>query len=132
MKEQIRLLAERNRMAKTKEEKEAVAKEMETLKNQDPKAFTEALESLIHSTAKEVNDLTIAEKMGEVTKMISMAYIAKTYFGKSRSWLAHKINGNNGNVVNGKVATFTDEERGMFKHALVDMSQKLGSLGVSL
>ena len=88
-------------MAKTKEEKEAVAKEMETLKNQDPKAFTEALESLIHSTAKEVNDLTIAEKMGEVTKMISMAYIAKTYFGKSRSWLAHKINGN---VVNGKVA----------------------------
>lgn len=116
-------------MAKTKEEKEAVAKEMETLKNQDPKAFTEALESLIHSTAKEVNDLTIAEKMGEVTKMISMAYIAKTYFGKSRSWLAHKINGN---VVNGKVATFTDEERGTFKHALADMSQKLGSLGVSL
>ena len=67
--------------------------------------------------------------MGEVTKMISMAYIAKTYFGKSRSWLAHKINGN---VVNGKVATFTDEERGTFKHALADMSQKLGSLGVSL
>ncbi len=116
-------------MAKTKEEKEAVAKEMETLKNQDPKAFTEALESLIHTTAKEVEDLTIAEKMGEVTKMISMAYIAKTYFGKSRSWLAHKINGNK---VNGKVATFTEEERSIFKHALADMSQKLGSLGVSL
>ena len=129
MKEQIKLLAERNRMAKTKEEQEAVAKEMEALKNQDPQAFTEALESLIHTTAKEVEDLTIAEKMGEVTKMISMAYIAKTYFGESRSWLAHKINGN---VVNGKVATFTDEERGTFKHALADMSQKLGSLGVSL
>ena len=129
MKEQIRLLAERNRMAKTKEEKEAVAKEMETLKSQDPKAFTEALESLIHTTAKEVEDLTIAEKMGEVTKMISMAYIAKTYFGKSRSWLAHKINGNK---VNGKVAAFTEEERSIFKHALADMSQKLGSLGVSL
>ena len=129
MKEQIKLLAERNRMAKTKEEQEAVAKEMEALKNQDPQAFTEALESLIHTTAKEVEDLTIAEKMGEVTKMISMAYIAKTYFGKSRSWLAHKINGN---IVNGKAATFTEEERGTFKHALVDMSQKLGSLGVSL
>lgn len=129
MKEQIKQLAEKNRLAKTKEEKEAVAKGMETLKNQDPKAFTEALESLIHTTAKEVEDLTIAEKMGEVTKMISMAYIAKTYFGKSRSWLAHKINGN---IVNGKTATFTDEERGTFKHALADMSQKLGSLGVSL
>ena len=54
MKEQIKLLAERNRMAKTKEEQEAVAKEMEALKNQDPQAFTEALESLIHTTAKEV------------------------------------------------------------------------------
>lgn len=129
MKEQIRQLAERNRMAKTAEEKEAIAKEMEALKNQNPEAFTEALESLIHSTAKEVNDLTIAEKMGEATKMISMAYIAKTYFGKSRSWLAHKINGNK---VNGKTATFTDEERSTFKHALADMSQKLGSLGVSL
>ena len=129
MKEQIRLLAERNRMAKTQEEKEAVAKEMETLKNQDPKAFTEALESLIRSTAKDVNDLTIAEKMGEATKMISMAYIAKTYFGKSRSWLAHKINGN---IVNGKASSFTEEERNTFKHALADMSQKLGSLGVSL
>lgn len=129
MKEQIKQLAEKNRLAKTKEEKEAVAKGMETLKNQDPRAFTEALESLIHTTAKEVEDLTIAEKMGEVTKMISMAYIAKTYFGKSRSWLAHKINGN---IVNGKTATFTDEERGTFKHALADMSQKLGSLGVSL
>lgn len=129
MKEQIRQLAERNRMAKTAEEKEAIAREMEALKNQDPEAFTEALESLIHSTAKEVNDLTIAEKMGEATKMISMAYISKTYFGKSRSWLAHKINGNK---VNGKIAAFTDEERNTFKHALADMSQKLGSLGVSL
>lgn len=129
MKEQIRQLAERNRMAKTADEKEAIAKEMEALKNQNPEAFTEALESLIHTTAKEVEDLTIAEKMGEVTKMISMAYIAKTYFGKSRSWLAHKINGNK---VNGKVAAFTKEERSIFKHALADMSQKLGSLGVSL
>lgn len=116
-------------MAKTTEEKENIAKEMEALKNQNPEAFTEALESLIHSTAKEVSDLTIAEKMGEATKMISMAYIAKTYFGKSRSWLAHKINGNK---VNGKVVEFTDEERSTFKHALTDMSQKLGSLGVSL
>lgn len=116
-------------MAKTTEEKENIAKEMEALKNQNPEVFTEALESLIHSTAKEVSDLTIAEKMGEATKMISMAYIAKTYFGKSRSWLAHKINGNK---VNGKVVEFTDEERSTFKHALTDMSQKLGSLGVSL
>mgnify|MGYP002619259389 CR=1 FL=1 len=58
-----------------------------------------------------------------------MAYIAKTYFEKSRSWLAHKLNGN---VVNGKVSQFTDEELGILKSALNDMSRKLGSLSVSL
>lgn len=58
MKEQIRQLAERRRLAKTKQEKEAVAKEMELLKNKDSKSFTEALESLIRATAKEVDDLS--------------------------------------------------------------------------
>ncbi len=58
MKEQIRQLAERRRLAKTKQEKEAVVKEMELLKNKDPKSFTEALESLIRTTAKEVDDLS--------------------------------------------------------------------------
>lgn len=43
--------------------------------------------------------------------------------------LAHKLNGN---IVNGKPAEFTDSERMTFKHALADMSTKLGSLGVSL
>lgn len=129
MKEEIRALAEKNRKAKTTKEKEAVAKEMEALKDKDPKAFTEALESLIKSTSKEVEELTMAERMGEVTKMVSMAYIAKTYFGKSRSWLAHKLNGN---IVNGKASSFTEEERGTLKTALADISSKIGSLGISL
>ena len=123
MKEQIRQLAERNRMAKTADEKEAIAKEMEALKNQNPEAFTEALESLIHTTAKEVEDLTIAEKMGEVTKMISMAYIAKTYFGKSRSWLYHKFSGMN----NGVSDDFNDIDRDRLKAALNDIAARVSA-----
>lgn len=129
MKEKIQKLAEQNRKAKTEEERAAIACEMEALKEQDPKAFTEALEGLIVTTARNVEELTMAEQMGEVTQMVSMAYIARTYFGKSRSWLAHKLNGN---IVNGKAASFTDEERATLKHALADMAGKLGSLGVSL
>lgn len=129
MKEKIQQLAKMNRMAKTEDEKAAVAREMEALKEQDPKAFAEALEGLITSTAKKVDELTMAEKMGETAQMVSMAYIARTYFGKSRSWLAHKMNGN---IVNGRVASFSDDERATFKRALADMSEKLGSLGVSL
>lgn len=129
MKERIQALAARNRAAKTEEEKQGIALEMEALKNENPKEFTEALESLVKTTAKEVENLTMAERMGEITKMVSMAYIAKKYFGKSRSWLAHKLNGN---TVNGKAAQFSDEELSTLKSALSDMSQKLGSMSVSL
>lgn len=129
MKETIQALAKRNREATTRQEKDAVAKEMERLHEEDPKAFTEALESLIKTTSAKVDELTMADRMGEVTKMVSMAYVARTYFGKSRSWLAHKLHGD---TVNGKPSQFTDGERLTLKHAFADMSTKLGSLGVSL
>lgn len=129
MREKIQALAKRNREARNQEEKDEVKKEMEELKATDPKAFIEALESLIRSTAKDYRESTMADRMGEVTKMVSMAYVARTYFGKSRSWLAHKLHGD---TVNGKPSQFTDGERLTLKHAFADMSTKLGSLGVSL
>lgn len=129
MKERIQALARRNRQAASQEEKDAISQEMARLHAEDPKAFTESLEGLIKATANKMDELTMAERMGEATKMVSMAYVARTYFGKSRSWLAHKLNGN---IVNGRPAEFTDSERLTLKHALSDMSAKLGSLGVSL
>ena len=54
---------------------------------------------------------------------------SKAYFGKTRSWLAHKLHGD---LVNGKPSHFTDEELKTLKEALGDMSKKLGSLSVSL
>lgn len=129
VKDKIKALAQRNRTAKTQAEKDTIALEMKALNDQDPQAYAEALEELIKSTAKKVDELTMAERMGEATKMVSMAYVARVYFGKSRSWLAHKLNGN---TVNGKTAAFTDSERNTLKFALADMSRKLGSLGVSL
>ena len=129
IKDEILALAARNRIAKTQEGKAEISLKMEELKDKDPKAFTEALESLIRTTADKVEELTIAEKMGEMTKMLSMAYVARNYFGKSRSWLAHKINGD---VINGKPVSFTEEEKQTFKYALADMSARLKSLGISL
>jgi len=71
----------------------------------------------------------MAERLGEITKMVSMAYIAKTYFNKSRSWLAQKLNGN---IVNGKPSQFTDDEIKTLRFALNDMSSKLSSMSVAL
>ena len=128
-KHKIKALAERNRQAKTEEERAAIATEMNTLRQENEQAFTEALEGLIKATAHEVQEQRIAERLGEITDMVSMAYIAKTYFKKSRSWLAHKLNGN---IVNGKPSQFTDEELNTLRFALRDMSNKLNSMSTTL
>lgn len=129
LRDKIKALAERNRLAKNEEERAAVAAEMNALRQEDEQAFTEALEGLIKTTADEVQEQRMAERLGEITDMVSMAYIAKTYFKKSRSWLAHKLNGN---IVNGKPSQFTDEELDTLRFALNDMSDKLNSMSIAL
>lgn len=128
-KNKIKAIAERNRLATTDEERAAVAAEMNALRSEDEQAFTEALEGLIKTTAEDVQEMRMAERLGEITDMVSMAYIAKTYFKKSRSWLAHKLNGN---VVNGKPSQFSDEELKTLRFALNDMSNKLSSMSIAL
>ena len=51
------------------------------------------------------------------------------YFGKSRGWLMQKVNGNK---VNGKIASFTDEERRQFREALQDLSEKMTAVAMTL
>lgn len=76
-----------------------------------------------------VQEQRMAKRLGKITDMVSMAYIAKTYFKKSRSWLAHKLNGN---IVNGKPSQFTEEELKMLRFALNDMASKLRVMSDSL
>lgn len=76
-----------------------------------------------------VQEQRMAERLGEITDMVSMAYIAKTYFKKSRSWLAHKLNGN---ILNGKPSQFTEEELKTLRFALNDMASKLRVMSDSL
>ena len=59
---------------------------------------------------------------------ISLSYIAKTYFNKSRSWLNQRINGN---TVNGMQAKFSQEELRTLDYALKDLSEKLAEIRVS-
>lgn len=80
-------------------------------------------------TSDRIEELTIKEKMGEAAKVISMSYIAQKYFGKTRSWLSHKLNGD---IVNGKPSAFTEEEMNTLKFAFNDISKMIGSLGAIL
>lgn len=67
----------------------------------------------------------IRQQLGDVPDILSMSYIAKNYFGKSRTWLYQRINGNN---VNGKPAYFTRSEREQLQEALHDIGKKLSAI----
>lgn len=74
------------------------------------------------------NELTIRQQLADISGFISLSYIAKNYFGKSKQWLNNKINGC---IVNGKPSRFTEDEKEKLNHALNDLSKKLGSIRIS-
>ena len=76
----------------------------------------------LDQTLAQADEMIARAKLGNVPEVISFSYIAKKYFGKSRGWLMQKVNGN---MVNGKQAAFTADERQKFREALQDISKQL-------
>jgi hypothetical protein len=62
------------------------------------------------------------------TEILPLAYIAKNYFHKTRTWLYQRINGN---LVNGKPAKFSKKEKEIFNQALKDISNRIGSINIA-
>lgn len=60
--------------------------------------------------------------MKDILISISWADLSKRYFGKSNSWLYHKLDGIDGNK---KPTEFTEEEKYQLKGALVDLSNRI-------
>nr|WP_315170603.1 DUF5053 domain-containing protein [uncultured Flavobacterium sp.] len=65
---------------------------------------------------------TARQQLDDIILDISWAYIAKTYFGKSSSWMYNKLNGRDGNGGHGE---FADEEKEMLRNALFDISTRI-------
>ena len=128
MTDKISQLKEQYRAAKTQADFDKIEREMDILATQDNEAFSEAMVSLAHETAKEAATLAVRQQLEKILPMISMAYIAKTYFGKSKEWLYQRINGN---TVNGKPAMFTAEELARLNEALQNMGTLLLGTRVS-
>lgn len=72
--------------------------------------------------------VNLQEQLKEVSEIISLSYIAKKYFNKTRSWLYQKINEN---IIHGKRCKFTDEELKTLQFALDEIKEKIGSIKVS-
>ena len=53
---------------------------------------------------------------------VSWADISREYFGKSNSWLYHKLDGIDGNK---KPTEFNEEEKYTLKGALIDLSERI-------
>lgn len=71
---------------------------------------------------KQQDTQTMRQKLYDLLVAISWADLSRTYFGKSSSWLYHKLDGRDGN---GKPTAFTPEETEKLKGALVDLSERI-------
>jgi hypothetical protein len=107
--ERIHFLEERDERILSKTPEELAAFEVDTMKS-------------LKAIKDRLDDIYTQLKLDNVTNAISLSYIAKTYFGKSKAWLYQRLKGYN---VNGTPAKFTDEERKTFIDALHDLSRRI-------
>ena len=67
---------------------------------------------------KTIQKQAVKKIVWDIIVDVSWANISKKYFGKSRSWLHHKLQGTDSN--NG----FTDDERQQLKESLYDLANR--------
>lgn len=66
--------------------------------------------------------ITMRMKLQDIILIISWREMARQYFGKSSSWLYHKLDGINGN---GGEDDFSDDEKAMLRSSLFDLSERI-------
>lgn len=67
-------------------------------------------------------ETSMKKQLADLLVAISWADLSRTYFGKSSSWLYHKMDGRDGN---GKPTAFTPDEIQLLKDALLDLSNRI-------
>jgi hypothetical protein len=73
--------------------------------------------------------MALKYQMQDIALDITWSKIASRYFGKSPSWMYHKLNGIDGN---GNPTEFNPEELLLFKNALFDFSERVRNVAYSL
>ncbi|MCL1933518.1 MAG: DUF5053 domain-containing protein [Candidatus Azobacteroides sp.] len=84
--------------------------------------FLESQNAVIEEGKDALRELKLKTELERVSEYVSMSYIAKKYFGKSRQWMNNRIKGN---LVNGKPVTFTTAELNQFSSALNQLSGEI-------
>jgi len=118
---------------KTQEEKNAFneqrQKRFDEKTEVEKQQYLQDTELSMQKIENRANELLATVQLGEVADIISLSYIAKKYFGKSKYWLYQRINGYS---VNGKTARFKQEEMDTFRFALQDVSRIMNETSLRL
>lgn len=99
-------------------------------------AQSEEIQRLVDETIERVKkdglppDKAVLDlKKEDIMKVLKVSYIAERFFGRSRSWLCHKLNND---IVNGKREGFTPAERKKLKDALDTIAYEIQILSDNL
>lgn len=118
---------------KTKEEKDAFFKarkarfEAKTLEEQEE--YKLKSEEGLKATIDRAEEVLLIAQLGDLAGALSLSFIAKKYFNRSKSWLYQRLNGYK---VNGKPAQFTPDERKLLADALLDISRLAKDMALSI
>ncbi len=77
---------------------------------------------IIAQEGKQLLVSDVKSRLSDIMMKITWREVAHDYFGKSSSWLYHKLDGKDGN---GRPGGFTQEELFQLKGALCDLSAKI-------
>ncbi|MDR0575462.1 MAG: DUF5053 domain-containing protein [Tannerella sp.] len=94
----------------------------ESEKEEVRRIFLEDMDVAIGEAKYALKELDLYTELERVSKFVSMSYIARNFFGKSRQWLNNRIKGNS---VNGKPAVFTSDELNRFSNALNQLGEEI-------
>lgn len=118
---------------KSPEEKEAFDKarraKFEAKSQKDKEDYMHASEEGLRATIDATEEVLLIAKFGDFASALSLSYIARTYFNRSKEWLYQRLKGQK---VNGKPAKFTQEERKKLSAALMDISQQAKDIALSI
>ncbi len=76
-----------------------------------------------------IEEASVKLQISKTARLLSLSYIAETYFNKSRAWLCQRVSGN---VVNGKPARFTPDKIKTFNRAVKEVSKEIGCRNYSM
>ena len=114
----------------TEQEEEDLVKEiMDRALSEEGQRLADELFAKVKKEAIAPGKMIVDLKREDIGKVLKVSYIAERFFGRSRSWLCHKLNNN---IVNGKREGFTAEEREKLKDALNTIAYEIQNLSDSL